>query len=70
VKVEIVITHQVKINGTDSWVKLGVERDFTSLMKNMTEEECIDYVSELVNRKILDVVEETVETVNNYTKKD
>jgi hypothetical protein len=68
VKIEVGVTHQVRINGTDSWVKLSVERDFTELLKNMTEDECIDYVSELVNRKILDVIEETVDTVNNYTK--
>jgi len=64
-KVEIGVTHQVRINGTDSWVKLSVTEDFP---EGADTDESIGYLTRLVNQKVLYVIEDTVETVNNYTK--
>lgn len=60
--VEVAVTHQIKIGRDPAWIKVGVN-------VSVTEEDTvttIDRASELVNTKIIDVIEKTVETVQNY----
>ena len=62
--VEISITHELHINGDKAWVKLGVSREVES---GETIEDAIAATSTLVNEKIIQVIEETVDTVEKYS---
>lgn len=64
-QIEVGITHQIKIDGQPSWVKLGVTNEVSD---NADLAEEIDVLSDLVNEKLLTVIEQTVNTVTNYTK--
>lgn len=66
-RIEIGITHEVKINGDKSWVKLSIsdEFDFTDKLKRDLDD-AVSALSEKVNQQLIKVIEHTVETVNNY----
>lgn len=64
--VEVAVTHQIKIGREDAWVKVAVNMEYDPAFDKPTV--MIDSAQALVNRKIIDVIEKTVETVNNYEK--
>lgn len=63
--VEVGVTHQIKIGREEAWVKVGVSLDKES---HETIEYAIDRASKIVNKKIVDVIETTVDTVHNYER--
>jgi hypothetical protein len=77
-RIEIGITHEVVINGDKSWVRLAISDDYDIAPSDPTAgvvpnrvhnlDEAVSDLSRKVNQKLLDVVEQTVETVTNYTK--
>lgn len=78
VRVEIGVTHQVTINGDNAWIKLSIADDYdiapddptSGIVTNRvkTVDEAVDALSKTVNEQIIKVIEQTVETVDNYTK--
>jgi hypothetical protein len=80
VRVEIGVTHEVIINGDKSWIRLAITDDYdinpedpsVGLIPNRVKDldEAVSDLSEKVNKQIIKVIEDTVETVNNYTAKD
>jgi hypothetical protein len=66
-RLEIGITHEVKINGDKSWIKLSIcdEYEFSDKLGRDLEEAVSD-LSEKVNQQLIKVIEKTVETVENY----
>lgn len=66
-RIEIGITHEVVINGDKSWVRLAISEDWDP-DGPVTVEEHTDRLAEVVNAKLINVIEQTVETVNNYNK--
>jgi len=65
-RIELSITHQIVINGDNSWVKLGVD---SQVLKDENSDTAIERVTNLVNEKIIKIIEKTVETVNSYEGK-
>ena len=65
-RIELSITHQVVINGDNSWIKLGVD---SQVQKDETTDSAVERVTNLVNEKIIKAIEKTVETVNSYEGK-
>lgn len=65
-KIEIGVTHEIQINGDKSWVKLGIIDDVDPMG---SLDESIDALSEKVNQKIMDVIQKTVDTVNEFEEK-
>jgi hypothetical protein len=65
-RIELSVTHQIVINGDNSWVKLGVDSE---VQKDETTDDAIERVTNLVNEKIIKAIEKTVETVNGYEGK-
>lgn len=63
-QVEVGVTHQIKIGREDAWIKVAVTTD---KREDESMPQAIDRTSKVVNRKILDVIEKTVKTVNEYT---
>lgn len=63
--IEIGVTHQITISGDNAWVKLSVSDDVPN---DMNLDLAIDNLAKKVNEKIIDVIENTVHTVENYTK--
>lgn len=61
-RISISVTHNIYINGDPSWVKLEVTDD----VEDELAAEAIDKLSEEVNRKVLDVVQDTVNTVKSF----
>lgn len=66
-RIEIGVTHEVIINGDKSWVRLSVAEDIDDGIDDLNS--AIDALAAKVNRKLLDVVEATVETINEYDNK-
>lgn len=64
--VEVAVTHQIKIGRDLAWIKVGVVLDHNPDKENYTVEDHIDEATQLVNRKIIDTIETTVKTVNDY----
>lgn len=64
--VEVGITHQVKNGRESAWIKVSVNLDYTPDKPGYTISDAIDEASVLVNNKVIDVIEQTVATVNNY----
>lgn len=64
-RIEIGITHEVMINGDKSWIRLAVSEDY-DVDGPVTVDQHIDILAEKVNKKLLNVIEQTVETVENY----
>jgi len=65
VRIEIGITHEVTIKGDKSWVRLAISDDY-EVQDNKDIDKAIDSLAEKVNKKLIDVIEQTVETVSNY----
>lgn len=65
-RIEIGVTHEVIINGDKSWVRLNIAEDLDA---DVSIDEAIDALAAKVNRKLLDVVEATVETINEFDNK-
>lgn len=63
-RVEIGITHELKINGDKSWVKLGVVDDFP---EGVDLSGAIATMGEKVNEELIKVIQQTVDTVNKYS---
>lgn len=69
-RVEIGITHEVVINGDRSWVRLSIADDYEFSDKLGRDlDRAVSELSEKVNTKLIEVVENTVDTVENYTPK-
>ena len=62
---EVSVTHEIKIGRESAWVKVGVNMDHEHGSLEMT----IDRAAELVNRKIIEVIEQTVATVDAYEER-
>lgn len=67
--VEVSVSHQVVINGQDAWVKLSVHKDATN-EKDWGIEEAIEQANEIVQRKIIEVIENTAQTVMDWEKRN
>lgn len=66
-KIEIGITHEVKINGDNSWIRLAITDDYDFSDKLGRDlDGAVSDLAEKVNQQLIKVIEKTVETVNNY----
>lgn len=66
-RLEIGITHEVKINGDKSWIKLSISDEYEfgdKLGRDL--DQAVSDLSDKVNQQLIKVIENTVETVNNY----
>ena len=64
--VEVAVTHQVKIGREQAWIKVGVNLDHNPDQRGWTIQDTIDRATDIVNEKVIDAIEKTVATVNNY----
>lgn len=62
-QIEIGITHEIKIHGDKSWVKVGMIAD---LDEHVTTEDARTELSELVQQAVMDEVGATVSKVKEY----
>ena len=62
-RIEIGVTHQIQINGDNAWVKLSVEDEVS---QSVELSDAVSALSDKVNKEIIKVIENTVETVNEY----
>ncbi len=67
--VEVAVTHQIRIGHDPAWIKVGVNLDYNPDLPNYTIEDQIDRATRIVNDKVIDAIEQTVLTVNNYEGK-
>jgi hypothetical protein len=66
-RLEIGITHEVKINGDKSWIKLSITDDYDFSDKLGRDlDQAVSDLSAKVNQQLIRVIEQTVETVSNY----
>ena len=65
-RIEIGITHEVKINGDKSWIKLSISDDYEIVDQDTDLDMFVSDLSAKVNTQLIKVIEQTVETVNNY----
>lgn len=63
-RIEIGVTHEIMINGDKAWVKLGITDDVEGASADI--DVAIRQLSDKVNKKIIEVIENTVHTVENY----
>lgn len=61
--VEVSVTHNIKIGREDAWVKISINTD---VQANETIDTAIDRVDSIIQQKIFDVINNTVESVNKY----
>lgn len=61
--IEIGVTHEVVINGDKAWIKLGIN---SQVLANESDDAAISRVADLVNTKVIEVIEKTVATVTKY----
>jgi hypothetical protein len=66
-RIEIGVTHQITINGDNAWVKLSITDDY-EITGPSDLDLFVNDLSKKVNDQIIRVIEQTVETVDNYTK--
>lgn len=66
-RVEVGITHQVRIGREDSWIKLSVALDRTD---NETIDDAIYRASSIANQRVLNIVEQTVKSVQDFERKN
>ena len=64
-RVDVSVTHEVKIGKETSWIKYGVN---TSVASGETEEQARSRATSLVSAGVLKVVEETVQSVQTYNE--
>lgn len=62
-RVDVGVTHLVKINREEAWIKLSIN---AQVLDGENADEAVQRVSEFVNTKVLEVIEGTVNTVENY----
>jgi DNA-binding protein YbaB len=68
VKIEIGVTHQVRINGESAWIKLSIEDEFVSTDKlGRDTNTFIESLAQKVNDKVIEICEQTAQTVTAYT---
>lgn len=65
-RIEIGITHEVVIKGDKSWVRLSISNDYDIVDQDTDLDLFVSDLSEKVNTQLIKVIENTVETVNNY----
>lgn len=67
-RIEIGITHEVTINGDKSWIRLSIADDYelSSASKTTDINDLTDALAVIVNAKLIDVIEQTVKTVEEY----
>lgn len=61
--VELSVTHQIRINGDDSWVKYGVQ---TKVQDDETTEEAAQRVLDHVDAFVIKACEQVAQTVERY----
>ncbi len=61
--VEVSVTHQVKIGREDAWIKVGVH---TEVIDGETLDSAVDRADKVIQSKIFEVIDHTVEAVNSY----
>ena len=67
-RIEIGVTHQIRINGDQAWIKLCVEDEFTSTDKLGRDTDAfINALAQKVNDKVLDICNQTADTVIEFT---
>jgi hypothetical protein len=66
-KVEVGITHEVTINGDKSWVRLSIQDEAET---DTDLDVQLAFLSRKVNQELINIIEQTVETVNNYSNKE
>lgn len=66
-KIEIGVTHEVTINGDKSWVRLAITDE---VPESVEPDAHIMFVARKVNEELIKVIEQTVETVNNYNNEE
>jgi len=64
-KIEIGVTHQIKIGREDAWIKLSITDEHE---KYGDVDNAIDELTVKVNKRIFDIIEDTVESVEVFTK--
>lgn len=64
-QIEIGLTHEIKIHGDKTWVKVGMTADLDS---DEDTERALDRLSQQVQQAVMDEVTTTVATVEEYTK--
>ncbi len=64
-KVEISVTHEVRIGREKAWIKLGVIDD----TEGRSVDDTINDVSAKVNNRIFDVIHDTVTSVQDFEDK-
>ena len=64
-KVEIGVTHQIKIGREDAWIKLSITDD----TEDRSVDDTINDVSAKVNNRIFDVIHDTVTSVQDFEDK-
>lgn len=65
-QVEVGVTHQIKIGREDAWIKVSVTLD----NEDESIAKTIDRASAVVNQKIFDVINQTVNAVEKYERSD
>lgn len=61
--VEFSVTHQIRINGDDSWIKYGVQ---TKVQDDETSEEAAQRVLNHVDAFVIQACEQVAQTVERY----
>ena len=61
--IEVSVTHEIKIGYEKAWGKVGITHDCAPGEKYRDE---IDRIDSIVQRKVLDVIQSTVQTVENF----
>lgn len=65
-RVSVGVSHQVRIGHEDAWIKLEYN---VEVLPDESLEAAADRVNEVLQRKIFEVVESTVEAVKAYEEK-
>jgi hypothetical protein len=63
VKIEVGVTHQIRIDGESAWIKLSIEDECNA--KDM--DDALEALSTYVNDKVIEICAQTASTVQNYT---
>lgn len=60
--IEISVSHQVRIDREESWIKLGAN---TKVREDETASEAVSRLSTFINNKVIDVIADAVDVVRN-----
>ena len=63
--IDVAVTHEVVINGTKSWVKLGVR---SKVEPGEDAHDAVTRVADVVNVEVIKVIESTANAVITYRK--